>query len=328
MQDRHKTAAWTRQETRRGWRASRAVVALGLAGMAASIAQVGCVALMLGAAIAQPGATVWRQHWAAIFAFAALGLTRAAILMLAERRATAAGAAGRARLRTDALRRMLQAGPALLRRHHSGELTATLVDRIEAMDGLFRNWIPAAALAVLGPALVLICALTVDPYSAVVLLVAGLFVPVGQAMAGIGAAAASRGQFLAMARLQARFLDRVRGIATIVLAGRARDEADALASAADELRRRTMRVLRVAFLSSAALDCAMAGALAVLVLHDRAALLLHGEPAHADIARPLFTLFLVPSSLRRCVGLLPPTRTGCTRRAPPTRCWNCRQPPT
>ena len=74
------------------------------------------------------------------------------------------------------------------------------------------------------------------------------------AAAGLGAAAASRSQFLALARLQARFLDRVRGIATIVLYGQAEAEARSLAAAADELRRRTMRVLRVAFLSSAALD--------------------------------------------------------------------------
>jgi ATP-binding cassette subfamily C protein CydD len=113
---------------------------------------------------------------------------------------------------------------------------------------------------------------------------------VGQAVAGIGAAAASRGQFLAMERLQARFLDRVRGIATIVLAGRADDEASSLGKAADELRSRTMRVLRVAFLSSSALECAMAGALIVIALHDRAALA--GHRGSAFIA--LFTLLLVP----------------------------------
>jgi ATP-binding cassette subfamily C protein CydD len=69
-----------------------------------------------------------------------------------------------------------------------------------------------------------------------------------------------------MTRLQARFIDRVRGIATIVLAGHAAAEAAALGRAADELRRRTMRVLAVAFLSSAALDLAFAGAIVVLVV--------------------------------------------------------------
>ena len=105
------------------------------------------------------------------------------------------------------------------------------------------------------------------PWAALLLLGCGLLVPVGMAVAGIGAAAASRNQFLAMARLQARFLDRVRGIATIVLYGRAEDEARSLAQAAAELRVRTMRVLRVAFLSSVVLDLAAALAMVVLAIH-------------------------------------------------------------
>jgi ATP-binding cassette subfamily C protein CydD len=161
---------------------------------------------------------------------------------------------------------------------------------VEALDGLFSRWVPAAVLAVAGPAVICLVALAVDPFAALVLLLAGLLVPVGQAVAGIGAAAASRNQFLAMARLQGRFLDRVRGIATIVLAGRAADEAAGLARAADELRQRTMRVLRVAFLSSAALDCAMAAALVVLALHARASL----AGGHGSVPRALFALLLVP----------------------------------
>jgi ATP-binding cassette subfamily C protein CydD len=184
---------------------------------------------------------------------------------------------------------MLAAGPALLRTAHSAELAATLVDRVEAMEGLFARWVPAAILALAGPAVILTIVVVVDPFAAMVLFAAGLLVPVGQAVAGIGAASASRHQFIAMARLQSRFLDRVRGIATIVLAGRAPDEAAALRAAADELRQRTMRVLRVAFLSSAALDCAMAAALVVIALHERTVVARQGGSA----AAALFCLLLV-----------------------------------
>ena len=111
------------------------------------------------------------------------------------------------------------------------------------------------------------------------------------AASGIGAAAASRRQFLALARLQARFLDRIRGIATIVLAGRAEAEATALARAADELRARTMRVLRVAFLSSAALDCAAAAALVMLAIRYRDVL---SGAGHMPAVAALFCLLLVP----------------------------------
>jgi ATP-binding cassette subfamily C protein CydD len=166
-----------------------------------------------------------------------------------------------------------------------------VIDRIEALDGFFARWLPAADLALAGPALVAAAALAADPIAALVLGLAGLAVPVAMALSGIGAAAASRRQFLAMTRLQARFLDRVRGIATIVLAGRAEDEARALAAAAEELRARTMRVLRVAFLSSAALDCTMAAALVVLALRYGRALAA-GHLAHPAAA--LFALLLVP----------------------------------
>eukprot|EP01035_Chromulina_nebulosa_P002725 gene2724-biopygen2286 len=40
---------------------------------------------------------------------------------------------------------MLDACPALLRRFHSGELVTIAIDRIEALEGLFANWLPARA---------------------------------------------------------------------------------------------------------------------------------------------------------------------------------------
>ncbi len=179
---------------------------------------------MLGAALAGGSADVAL----ALAAFAILALLRATCAVAADRAAFDAGAAARRRLRSDALTRLLHAGPAQLREQHSGELTSTVVDRIEALDGLFARWLPASVLAIAGPALVALAALLTDPIAGLVLLLCGLLVPVAMAAAGIGAAAASRSQFLALARLQARFLDRVRGIATIVLYGQTEAEARSL----------------------------------------------------------------------------------------------------
>jgi ATP-binding cassette subfamily C protein CydD len=286
MQDAKKAArAWTKQQTRLGRRQALPVVVLGVAGTMAAILQAGCIAAFLGALLRHAPPPMLT-----LAAFAALSLLRAVLQFRADQAAFAAGAAGRARLRGDIVTRLLATGPAILRGRHSAELTSAAIDQIEALDGLFARWVPAATMALIGPALVLAVAVCVDPIAAAMLAAAGLLVPVGQAMAGIGAAAASRGQFLALARLQARFLDRVRGIATIVLAGRAEDEARALALAADELRRRTMRVLRVVFLSSAMLDCAMAAALIAIALRYRH-LLLGGAGAPAPA---LFMLLLVP----------------------------------
>ena len=281
------TAAWLKEQSARGRRTALPVVGLGLGGIALAIAQAWCAAQVLQAALAHRGDTALPL----LAAFGVLALLRAGIGLLSEHAASRAGAAGRRRVRDDTMVRLLAAGPALLRQRHSGELAATAVDRVEALDGLFARWLPAAALALLGPALVALAVAWVDPVAAAAVVGVGLLVPLAMALSGLGASIASRRQFLALARLQARFLDRVRGIATIVLYGRAEDEARALAASAAELRVRTMRVLRVAFLSSAALDCAMAAALVGLALHYGFAI------AGGRLTAPgqaLFVLLLVP----------------------------------
>jgi ATP-binding cassette, subfamily C, bacterial CydD len=278
--------AWTREQTRLGARAAWPVMLLGLLGTLLAVGQAWCMAEVLAAALGKHGLAP-----IPLAGFAVLALARGGLGYVSELAAVEAGAAARRRLRSDALTRLLGAGPALLRTHHSGDLASIVVDRIEALDGLFSRWVPASKLAVAGPALVAVAALWADPLAALVLVLCGLLVPVAMAAAGIGAAAASRGQFLALTRLQARFLDRVRGIATIVLAGRAEDEAQSLAAAAAELGARTMRVLRVAFLSSAALDLATVAALALLAIHYGLALRA-GTLTRPDLA--LFALLLVP----------------------------------
>jgi ATP-binding cassette subfamily C protein CydD len=279
--------AWLKAESRHGRRAAMPVVGAGLLATACAVGQAWCVALVLGAALTTGAAGVLLPGCAG---FAALALLRMAAQIVAERYAFAAGAAARRRLRSNALSRLLQAGPVMLGGRHSGDLASIVVDKVEALDGLFANWLPASTLALAGPLLVMVVAFFADPQAALVLGLAGLLVPVGMAAAGIGAATAFRRQFLALSRLQARFLDRVRGIATIILAGRAADEAAALAAAANELRRRTMRVLRVAFLSSIVLDIAAAAALVVLAIH-------YGFGAArtaTGVQSALFVLLLVP----------------------------------
>jgi ATP-binding cassette, subfamily C, bacterial CydD len=279
--------SWLRREQRAGSRAARPVLMWHLIGSVAGIGQAFAAATVLTAAF-----TGSLPEAPALAVFGVLALLRAAISYLTERAAFTAGAAARRRLRSDSLSRLLHAGPGLLRNRHSAELATIVVDKIEALDGLFSRYIPAATFAVAGPAVVLLAVLYADPWAALVLLGRGLLVPVGMAIAGIGAAAASRNQFLAMARLQARFLDRVRGIATIVLYGRTQDEANALSRAASDLRVRTMRVLRVAFLSSVVLD--IAAALAMVVLAIRYFDLLRADGSAGILWPALAVLLLTP----------------------------------
>jgi ATP-binding cassette, subfamily C, bacterial CydD len=290
---RRKTAGqlWLAAQAKPARSAHVRIVGLGVLGVAAAIGQAWCIARLLDPALGGPAVAL--GPWA--LAFALLALLRAGLTYVLDRLGFEAGASARRRLRTGFFVALFARGPEA-GQISPGELGALAVDRVEALDAYFGRWLPAAALALAGPALVALAVLAVDPVAALVLCVAGLLVPAGMGLAGLGAAAASQAQFVALGRLQARFLDRVRGIATIVLAGQAEAEAARLQAAAQELTRRTMRVLRVAFLSSAALDAAAAGALVVLAirfgLEQRAGAL--SDPASAIFPLVLVAEFFAP----------------------------------
>ncbi|MDG6093983.1 ATP-binding cassette domain-containing protein [Acetobacter sp. AN02] len=313
---------WTKAQMRLGFRAGSPVILISMVSALLGAGQMWCLASVLGPVLARTmagggaepeagmadGVPLW-----GVAGFAVCALLRVVAGIVSEGLAARAGEVARRRLRRDVMGRVVAHGPALLRRSHSGAFAALIVDRIEAADGYFSRWVPASVLWMAIPALLLVCAFAVQPFAALILLVCGAAVPVCQAVFGIGAAVASRNQFLAMTRLQARFLDRIRGIATIVLAGRAEDEARRLAEAASDLRVRTMKILRVAFLSSASIDVAMVVALIGIALADAHGVsgiqaMISAHPDHvaapaAAVTRGMFVLLLVPEYFAPFRGL-------------------------
>ena len=277
-------SALLQREARAARKRLRLPLGLGVAQVLVGIAQAwliaGLIATLLGFGAA---------GWATLGAVAALAVLSASLGMAQERTLLAAGEAAKARLRGAAFERLLAQGAEDGR--GVGDRAALVVDRIEALEGFLTRWLPAAALAIAGPLLVAGAAFMVDATSGAILLVAALLVPVAMAVTGIGAAQASKRQFAALDSLSGRFLDRMRGLPTLVLFRQQEAEARALGVAAEDLRQRTMRVLRVAFLSSASMEALAAGAIACLAIRHGAIL---GQN-HPDPAGAIFCLLLVPA---------------------------------
>ncbi|HZH47526.1 MAG TPA: thiol reductant ABC exporter subunit CydD [Roseococcus sp.] len=269
--------AWLTREARRETPRLIRPIALGLAGTLCAIAQAWLIARLAMTLLGTPSGGWSDLGLAAAFAVLAAGLG-----MAQERAQARAGEAARMRLRATLFARLLEAGPADPR--GVGEKAVLLVDRIEALDGFFARWIPAAALAVLAPLAVALAVAIFDPVAALILGVAGLLVPVAMALTGLGAAAESRRQLAVLDRIAGRFVDRLRGLATLVQFNGAEAEARALGATAEEFRIRTLRILRVAFLSTAALELLSAGALAFIAFR-------HGAPSLGGI----FALLAVPA---------------------------------
>nr|WP_246326198.1 ATP-binding cassette domain-containing protein [Actinomycetospora corticicola] len=131
------------------------------------------------------------------------------------------------------------------------ELAAGGVDDLRAW---FTSYLPALVLAAVLPPLVLVGLFLADRTSAVIVLVTLPLLPVFAALIGWVTEKRAAAQWAAGERLSGHVLDVVTGLATLRLFGRARRQVDEVARTGEAHRRATASVLRVAFLSTTALD--------------------------------------------------------------------------
>ncbi|WP_253256303.1 ABC transporter transmembrane domain-containing protein, partial [Bordetella bronchiseptica] len=239
-------------------RARAARVPLAVAGAAPLIGgvllviQAWLLARVLDQAIVQGAARA--ELATSIVAIAALMLARAALAWLGERAGAAAAERIKRQVREALFARLLALGPQWSRQRASGELASAMVEQVEALDAFFAKYLPAMGAAAVLPVAFAVVVLPVDVIAGLLLLVTAPLIPLFMALVGWGAEAASRRHLQAFARLSGFFADRLRGLATLKLYGRAEAEAQSVVAASDALRQRTMAVLRIAFLSSAVLE--------------------------------------------------------------------------
>ena len=125
---------------------------------------------------------------------------------------------------------------------------------VDALRGWFIATLPALVLAVVLPPAVLVVLALNDPMSALVVAVTLPLVPLFAVLLGWAARARARREWAAGVRLAGHFLDAVSGLATLRLFGRGRRAVDSVAALGERHREASVRVLRVAFLSSTALE--------------------------------------------------------------------------
>ncbi|MGO3742529.1 thiol reductant ABC exporter subunit CydD [Kerstersia sp.] len=189
-----------------------------------------------------------------IVAIAALIIVRACLTWVGERAGIRAAERIKVLVRQSLFADMLARGLQWTRGQASGTLASVMVEQVEAFDGFFSRYLPTMVSGTFLPVAFAIVVLPVDVVAGLLLLLTAPLIPVFMALVGWGAEAASRRHLEAFARLSGFFADRLRGLSTLKLYGRARAEADAVQEASETLRGKTMSVLRIAFLSSATLE--------------------------------------------------------------------------
>lgn len=181
-------------------------------------------------------------------------VTRAALGALGEQAGITAAEAIKRNLRQVLFSRLVSRSPREDGAAPSGVASAAIVDQVEALDGYFAHYLPAALQAALLPLVFGAIILPLDWVAGILFLVTAPLIPVFMALVGWGAQIATDRQAQALSRLSGRFSDRLRGLMTLKLFGREAAETAGIVAASEALRRRTLRVLRIAFLSSAVLE--------------------------------------------------------------------------
>ncbi|MFI6723067.1 thiol reductant ABC exporter subunit CydD [Streptomyces atratus] len=267
-----------------------AVVALGVVGAALVIAQAMLIAEVVVGGL-EDGLTVSGLRTPLIM-LAAVALGRGLVSWLTELAAYRASAAVKSELRGRLLERAAALGPGWLSGQRTGSLVALATRGVDALDDYFARYLPQLGLAVVVPVAVLARIVTEDWVSAAIIVVTLPLIPLFMILIGWATQSRMDRQWRLLSRLSGHFFDVVAGLPTLKVFGRAKAQAESIRTITSQYRRATLRTLRIAFLSSFALEllATLSVALVAVTIGMR---LVHGE---LDLYTGLVVLILAPEA--------------------------------
>lgn len=222
--------------------------------------------------------------WPLIVALVALVFVRSALLIAGDALAGRSAIHLVSRLRARLTTQLSALGPTYVTGERSGEVAATLVDGLDAVEAWVRSFRPASVLAVVVPLIAFVVVAVIDPLSAVVLLVTGpvLVALLGLIGARVGPASAARAADLRW--MQGYFADMLAGLATLRAFGRSHEQAGRIREIGLRYGDATMTVLRTAFQASLVLEWGAAVAMALIAVELSLRLMTGGIGFEATLA--------------------------------------------
>ncbi len=203
---------------------------------------------------------------------------------------------GAARVKSQLRARVIAAvdagGSALLGSTSSARVATLLGQGLDAMDGYIGRYLPQLILTAVATPIVVGVLLFADLATGITVILTLPLIPVFMVLIGLSTRAVQRQQWQLLGSLAQGFLEVVQGLSTLMVFGRQHRQIDRIAAVTEEYRRRTMRVLRLSFLSGFALELAASLSVA-LVAVSIGIRLIDGEIA---LALGLFVLVLVPEA--------------------------------
>jgi ATP-binding cassette, subfamily C, bacterial CydCD len=229
---------------------------------------------------------------------AAVTVARAATAWAAQATAHRASAAAKTELRAALLAQVVALGPGWRKaasgtsRRDTAALTQLATTGLDGLDGYFTSYLPALVGAVAIPLAVLATITVADPISGIIVACTLPLVPLFGALIGMATSRQAAQRWRALATLAHHFHDVVGGLPTLRVFGRAQAQRSRIEQVTGEYRRATMVTLRLAFLSSLALELVATMSVAV-VATEIGLRLAYG---HLDLRTGLLVLICAPEA--------------------------------
>jgi ATP-binding cassette subfamily C protein CydD len=180
----------------------------------------------------------------------------------------------------------------------SAAQATAVMDEVERVGTYAERYQPARVAAMLVPLVLLAAVFPLNWLVGVLLVLCAPLAPVNLSIIGMGTAASARRHAAELRHLSGYFLDRLRGLSTLRALGAEQAELERVDGASERLAQSTMAVLRVAFVSAAALEAIVTVAVAVVAIYIGLALLRYvqvpGIPGHISLRDGLFLLMVTP----------------------------------
>lgn len=232
------------------------------------------------------------EAFPSMVAFTAAGLCRAASLWLQEWLGAFAATNAKSELRGKLIDAVVKLGPDWVASRGTANLQVLITQQLDALDAYFAKFLPQLVFTAIVTPLFTALIFATDPISGWSLLATLPLIPLFMVLIGWATQSVQNKQLQAMSQLTSHFVEALRGLTTLKVFGRAQNQVTAIAATSNQYRERTMKVLRVSFLSGFALEliASLSVALIAVAIGLR---LINGD---MPLLTGLFVLLLAPEA--------------------------------
>ncbi|MDJ0378052.1 thiol reductant ABC exporter subunit CydD [Cryobacterium sp. PH31-L1] len=199
-------------------------------------------------------------------ALACVVVVRSVLIWLLEVAANRGAAQVKSQLRARVMAKLAERGPDWVASQQSARLSTVVTTGLDALDNYFARYLPQLLLTMIATPILIAVILWQDLASGLTVIIVIPLIPVFMILIGKVTQSVQQEQWKALQRLSTGFLDVVGGLGTLKIYGRERRQFDRIRSITEEYRTRTMKVLRVSFLSGFVLELAASLSVALIAV--------------------------------------------------------------